>query len=64
MEYNGSTYQLTILDTAGLESYSAIPSNYITNTNGYILVYSINDRQSFETIQDIYNRLVEANNRV
>lgn len=62
-QYNGQKFQLTIQDTAGLEAYSHIPAQYITNTAGYILVYSITDRSSFDTISNVYDRLYEANNR-
>lgn len=58
MVVNGVNYHLTVIDTAGLEPQGQIPQQYI-KSHGFILVYSIADRQSFETINDIYDRLVE-----
>ena len=63
VQYNGSNYKLTILDTAGLESFTSVPSGYITNTSGYIIVYSINNRERFDIVKEIYQGLVEANSR-
>ena len=42
---NGS-YSLTVYDTAGLEMLESIPGKYI-NSHGFILVYSVTDRQSY-----------------
>lgn len=53
---NGNSYKLTLYDTAGLEKLASIPEKYI-NSHGFILVYSVADRSSFEIIQDIYERL-------
>ncbi len=44
IKLNNVDYELTILDTAGLESQSQIQEKYL-NSNGFILVYSIADRQ-------------------
>lgn len=54
-------YDLTVYDTAGLEQQSQIQTQYI-DSNGFILVYSITDRQSFDIIQDIYEKLKEVLN--
>jgi len=58
LQGNGIDYYLTVNDTAGLERQAQIPQQYI-NSHGFILVYSIADRQSFEILSDIYNRLVD-----
>ena len=58
---NGADYDLTIYDTAGLEEQSQIQTKYI-NANGFILVYSISDMQSFEIVQNIYNKLCDELN--
>lgn len=42
---NGAWYKLTLYDTAGLEKLASIPGKYI-NSHGFILVYSVADRQS------------------
>jgi len=58
---NHVEYDLTIFDTAGLEQHSQIQTSYI-NSNGFILVYSIVDRQSFDIVKDVYHKLVEELN--
>lgn len=49
---------LDVLDTAGQEEYSAMREQYMRTGEGFLLVYSINSRQSFEEIltfqQQIY----------
>lgn len=39
-----------MLDTAGQEEYSAMREQYMRTGEGFLLVYSINSRQSFEEI--------------
>lgn len=60
---NGIDYHLTIIDTAGLEQNAQIPMQYI-NSHGFILVYSIADKQSFQIVCDIYKRLIDELNSV
>ena len=62
-ELNGNTYSLTVNDTAGLEEQSQIQTMYI-NSDGFILVYSITDIQSFQIVQTIYNKLCDELNGV
>ncbi len=58
---NNTKYDLTVYDTAGLESQSQIQTLYM-NSNGFILVYSITDRQSFDTVIEIFEKLKEGLN--
>lgn len=53
---NGREYEIRVNDTFGLDQYSNIPENYF-NSHGYVLVYSITNPQSLETVRDIYNNL-------
>ena len=41
---------LDVLDTAGQEEYSAMREQYMRTGEGFLLVYSITSRQSFEEI--------------
>lgn len=59
---NGVEYDLQIQDTAGLERYPTISESYI-NSNGFILVYSTTDNQSFQIIQDIFISLSNELNK-
>lgn len=58
---NGMEYNLTVNDTAGLEEQSQIQTMYI-NSDGFVLVYSITDLQSFQIVQTIYNKLCDEYN--
>ncbi|KAJ3451275.1 ras-like protein rasb [Anaeramoeba flamelloides] len=44
---------LDILDTGGQEDYSSISSYYIDSGDGFLLIYSIIDKESFEEINEI-----------
>jgi len=61
VKLNGAEYALTIADTAGIPPKTGIPEQYI-NSQGFALVYSIADTQSFETVNDIYQRLIDELN--
>ena len=39
--------KLQIWDTAGQDKYKTITQNYYRNSDGVLIVFSINDRESF-----------------
>jgi Ras family protein len=41
------------------DEYTLFPSKYANGVHGYLLVYSINSRQSFEMIQTIYDKITD-----
>lgn len=49
-----------ILDTAGTEQFASMRQLYISNGEAFALVYSIDNRDSFEEIQEIYEQLAEV----
>ncbi|KAI9303579.1 ras-like protein 3, partial [Cunninghamella echinulata] len=51
------TALLDVLDTAGQEEYSAMREQYMRNGEGFILVYSITCRLSFEEISTFYQQI-------
>ncbi|KAI8093335.1 ras-like protein 3 [Halteromyces radiatus] len=51
------TALLDVLDTAGQEEYSAMREQYMRNGEGFILVYSITSRLSFEEISTFYQQI-------
>lgn len=51
---DGKTCLLDVLDTAGQEEYSCMRELYSRTADGFLLVYSITDRQSFEEALQIY----------
>lgn len=55
----GKRYALKITDTAGQQEYSLFPRSCVIDVDGYILVYAINDRKSFEILQTIYDKILD-----
>lgn len=51
-ESESKTYEYQIWDTAGQEQYRALTPNYVRNAVFAVLVYSVNDRSSFEGLSD------------
>jgi len=54
---DGLTCMLDILDTAGQEEFGALRHQYMRQGQGFLLVYSVTDRSSFEEIQSFYNEV-------
>jgi small GTP-binding protein len=51
------TCMLDILDTAGQEEFGALRHQYMRQGQGFLLVFSVTDRSSFEEIQSFYNEV-------
>lgn len=54
---------LDILDTAGQEEYSAMREQYMRTGEGFLLVYSIIDSNSYEEIQPFYQQILRVQDR-
>lgn len=48
---------LEVLDTAGQEEYTALRDQWIRDGEGFVLVYSITSRASFERIRKFHNQI-------
>ncbi|KAF9040096.1 P-loop containing nucleoside triphosphate hydrolase protein [Panaeolus papilionaceus] len=57
--YKGVEYDCHIIDTAGQDEYSPINSQYAIGIHGYVLVYSITSRNSFNMIQIVHDKIVD-----
>ncbi|KAF9476907.1 hypothetical protein BDN70DRAFT_881830 [Pholiota conissans] len=57
--YKGVEYDCHIIDTAGQDEYSPINAQYAIGIHGYVLVYSIASRNSFNMIQTIYDKIID-----
>ncbi|KUJ11006.1 uncharacterized protein LY89DRAFT_536512, partial [Mollisia scopiformis] len=51
LDINGKSCMLEVLDTAGQEEYTALREQWIRDSEGAVLVYSITSRSSFRRIQ-------------
>lgn len=49
---------LDVLDTTGQEKYSSMQEQYIRTGEGFMLVYSITSRQSFEQVMTIQQQIL------
>ena len=54
---------LNVLDTAGQEEYSAMREQYMRTGEGFLLVYSINSRQSFEEITTFQQQILRVKDK-
>ncbi|RMD43124.1 hypothetical protein DV735_g2051, partial [Chaetothyriales sp. CBS 134920] len=58
IKYNGQSYLTEIIDTAGQDEYSLLNSKHFIGLHGYVLVYSVASRQSFEMIGIIRDKIL------
>jgi len=54
---------LDILDTAGQEEYSALRDQYLRTGQGFLLVYSITHRKSFDEIVTLRDHILRAKDK-
>ncbi|KAK3106525.1 hypothetical protein FSP39_021865 [Pinctada imbricata] len=59
LKVGGQEYTLQVIDTAGQDEYSILPQSYFVNIDGYVLVYSVNSRKSFEVVKCVYDKLLD-----
>ncbi|XP_076351097.1 ras-related protein R-Ras2-like isoform X5 [Tachypleus tridentatus] len=55
--------RLDILDTAGQEEFSAMREQYMRSGEGFLLVFSITDRNSFEEIYKFHKQILRVKDR-
>jgi small GTP-binding protein len=54
---------LDILDTAGQEEYSAMREQYMRTGEGFLCVYSITNRSSFDEIQTFHKQILRVKDK-
>src|ERR1700735_4970909 len=54
---------LDVLDTAGQEEYSAMREQYMRTGEGFLLVYSITSRESFEEINTFHQQILRVKDK-
>ncbi|KAJ7064663.1 rheb small monomeric GTPase RhbA [Mycena amicta] len=55
---NGVEYPCEIVDTAGQDEFSQLHAQHAIGIHGYVLVYSITSKASFEMMQIIYDKIL------
>jgi small GTP-binding protein len=48
---------LEVVDTAGQEAYSAIRDKYLREGDGFLVVYSVADRESYEKVPELIKHI-------
>ncbi|KAJ8315109.1 hypothetical protein KUTeg_007259 [Tegillarca granosa] len=55
--------RLDILDTAGQEAFSAMREQYMRSGEGFLLIYSVTDRSSFNEIYKFHKQILRVKDR-
>lgn len=62
-EVDGEWCILDVLDTAGQEEFSAMREQYMRKGDGFLLVYSVTDRQSFDNMWHFHTQILRVKDR-
>ncbi|XP_074658752.1 ras-related protein M-Ras-like [Tubulanus polymorphus] len=62
-EIDGCWCILDVLDTAGQEEFSAMREQYMRKGDGFLLVYSVTDAQSFDNIRNFHTQILRVIDR-
>ncbi|GAA5840089.1 hypothetical protein JCM9279_002272 [Rhodotorula babjevae] len=63
VKYKGQDFQLDIVDTAGQDEFSILSSRHAVGLHGWILVYSVSSRSSFEMCSIIREKILNYTGR-
>lgn len=55
----GVEYDCDIIDTAGQDEFSILNAKHAIGIHGYILVYSVASRTSFEMVKIVYDKIID-----
>lgn len=58
IEIDSKVFDLEILDTAGVAQFTAMRELYIKSGMGFLLVYSVTDRQSLEELMELREQVL------
>ena len=64
MNVNGKEYEVEILDTAGEEDYQNMMDMWISFGEGFLLVFAINEPESFEILKQKHDRVLKGKHGV
>lgn len=59
VSHEGTDFQCDIIDTAGQDEFSILSGKHAIGIHGYVFVYSITSRRSFEMVQIIYEKVAD-----
>ena len=58
-----SFWLFSVLDTAGQEEFSAMREQYMRKGDGFLIVYSVIDKASFENTKSFYTQILRVKDR-
>ncbi len=53
----------TVLDTAGQEEFSAMREQYMRSGEGFLIVFSVTDRKSFDEVSKFHKQILRVKDR-
>jgi small GTP-binding protein len=56
---DGTNYEVEILDTAGQDDYQSLMNYWINFGQAFVLVYAINDKESFDCLEDKRDKILK-----
>ena len=59
-EFDKKTYSFKIYDTAGQERYKSISINYIKLGDGFLLVFAVDKRETFEKLEEWVQNIYDS----
>ena len=59
IKYKGQEYATEIIDTAGQDEYSILNSKHSVGIHGYVLVYSVASKSSFDMCKIIRDKILD-----
>lgn len=62
-EIDGDWCILDVLDTAGQEEFSAMREQYMRTGDGFLLVYSVTDRASYENMRSFHTQILRVKDK-
>ena len=64
LNIEGTNYEVEILDTAGEEDYQNMMDMWISFGEGFLLVFAINDKESFNLMKSKHDRILRGKHGV
>lgn len=58
IEVDNLPYEVEILDTAGQDDFQSMLDSWINFGQGFVLIFSLNDKESFEALDKRRNRIL------
>lgn len=60
LSYKNQEYAIEILDTAGQDEFSIMNEKHLIGIHGYLLVFSVTSRQSFDVVEVIRDKILNS----